>query len=128
MNRFNPKSSYFIADLSTSVQAKLLRALETRTFRRVGGSKEISVNVRVIAATNASIEELVEEGKFRRDLFYRLNVYSIHLLPLRERREDILPLAEHFLSAYAKSRSLRFDAFSPEAENLLLNYDLLGNV
>lgn len=81
----------------------------------------------MVAATNTPLEELVEEKKFRRDLFYRLNVYSIHLAPLRERREDILPLAEHFLSTYAKSRNLKFDGFSPEANDLLLNYDFPGN-
>jgi DNA-binding NtrC family response regulator len=116
-----------IADLSASAQANLLRVLETRMLRRVGGSKEISVNVRVITATNNPLEQLVEESKFRPDLFYRLNVYSIHLSPLRERREDILPLAEHFLSTYATSRNLRFDGFSPEAQKLLLNYDFPGN-
>jgi len=116
-----------IVDLSVSAQAKFLRVLETRTLRRVGGTKESSVNVRVIAATNTPLEELIKEGKFRRDLFYRLNVYSIHLLPLRERREDILPLAEHFLLTYATSRSLEFDGFSPEAKNLLMNYDFPGN-
>ena len=84
-------------DLSLPAQAKILRVLETRSLRRVGGSEEISVQVRVIAATNAPLEELVQSGRFRRDLFYRLNAYSIHLLPLRQRREDILPLAEHFL-------------------------------
>jgi len=116
-----------IADLSASTQAKLLRVLETRTLRPVGSSKEINVDLRVIAATNAVLEELVEAQKFRRDLFYRLNVYSIHLLPLRERREDILPLAEHFLSIYAAQRGLRFDGFSLGAKDVLMGYDFPGN-
>jgi DNA-binding NtrC family response regulator len=116
-----------IADLSAPAQASLLRVLETRTLRRVGGSDEISVNIRVIAATNAPLEELVEAGKFRRDLFYRLNVYLINLLPLRERREDIRPLAEHFLSTYATARGFRFDGFSEEAKNVLQGYDYPGN-
>ena len=116
-----------VADLSPSAQAKLLRVLETRTLRRVGSSKEINANVRVIAATNAPLEKLVETREFRPDLFYRLNVYSIYLPPLRERREDIVPLAEHFLSIYAASRGLRFDGFCTEARNLLLSYDFPGN-
>ncbi len=117
-----------IADLSAPAQAALLRGLETRTFRPVGGSREVRVDVRVIAATNAPLEALVEAGKFRRDLYYRLNAYTISLSPLRERREDVLPLAEHFLSAYAEQRGLRFEGFSPEAKDRLLNYDFPGNV
>jgi len=116
-----------VGDLSASAQAKLLRVLETRTLTRVGSSREISVNVRVISATNAPLEKLVDDGKFRPDLFYRLNVFSIHIPPLRERRADILPLAEHFLSFYAEQRGLRFDGFSPEAQDCLLNYDFPGN-
>ena len=116
-----------VADLSAPAQAKLLRVLETRTLRRIGGSKEISVDVRVISATNAPLEELVRARNFRADLFYRLNVYSIHILPLRERREDILPLAEHFLSVYAAPRGLQFDGFSSEARGTLLSYDFPGN-
>ena len=95
-----------VADLSAAAQAKLLRVLETRAFRRVGGSQEVQVELRVVAATNTSLEALVEEKKFRQDLFYRLNAYRIHLLPLRERPEDILPLAEHFLSHYTCSKGL----------------------
>ena len=116
-----------VADLSAPAQAKLLRVLETRTLRRVGGSKEIHVDVRVISATNAPLEELVKARSFRSDLFYRLNVYSIHILPLRERREDVLPLAEHFLSAYAAPRGLQFGGFSSEARGTLLSYDFPGN-
>lgn len=116
-----------VADLSPSAQAKLLRVLETRTLRRVGSSKEINTDVRVIAATNAPLGKLVETREFRPDLFYRLNVYSIYLSPLRERREDIIPLAEHFLSIYAASRGLQFDGFCTEARNLLLSYDFPGN-
>lgn len=88
-----------IADIPVSGQAALLRVLETRTLRRVGGSKLITVDVRVIAATNAPLETLMATGRFRRDLYHRLNLYQIHLPPLRDRREDILPLAEHFLAA-----------------------------
>ena len=116
-----------IGDLSASAQAKLLRVLETRSLTRVGSSKEISVNVRVISATNAPLEELVEAGKFRSDLFYRLNVFKIYIPPLRERPADILSLAEHFLSSYAAQRGLSFDGLSPEAQERLLNYGFPGN-
>jgi len=116
-----------VADLSPAAQAKLLRVLETRSLRRVGGSKEIAVNVRVISATNTNLDRLVETREFRSDLFYRLNAYNIHLLPLRERPEDILPLAEHFLALHAEPRGLHFDGFSPEAKALLLNYHFPGN-
>lgn len=114
-------------DMSLSAQAKMLRVLETRTLRRVGGSEEIAVNVRVIAATNAPLQQRVQSGRFRRDLFHRLNVYPIHLSPLRERREDILPLAEHFLARYAAPRAVQLDGFSPAARDSLLNYDFPGN-
>ena len=116
-----------VADLSASAQAALLRVLETRTLRRIGSSREITVHIRVIAATNAPLEDLVESREFRSDLFYRLNVFTIYLLPLRHRREDILPLAEHFLSVYASPRGLRSDGFSEEAKAALLNYDFPGN-
>ena len=117
-----------IGDLSPAAQLALLRVLETRTLRRVGGSEEVQIDVRVIAATNAPLEELVNSGEFRRDLFYRLNVYTIRLRPLRERQDDILPLAEHFLSAYAATRHLHFDGFSVSAQRLLREYDYPGNV
>jgi DNA-binding NtrC family response regulator len=116
-----------VADLSTSAQAALLRVLETRTLRRIGSSKEITVHVRVIAATNAPLEDLLERREFRPDLFYRLNVYTIHLQPLRQRREDIIPLAEHFLSVYTAPRGLHSDGLSEEAKAALLNYDFPGN-
>ena len=109
------------------MQAKLLRILETRAFRRVGGSEEIDVSLRIVAATNAHLQDLVKEDRFRLDLFYRLNVYTIHLTPLRERREDILPLAEHFLATYEQARGLQFEGFSPDAQNLLMNYEFPGN-
>jgi DNA-binding NtrC family response regulator len=116
-----------IADLSASAQAAILRVLETRTLRRVGGARELTVEVRVVAATNTPLEVLVEQGRFRRDLLYRLNLYTIHLPPLRERREDILPLAEHFLSSYAGRRGLRIEALSAPVQQMLLNYDYPGN-
>ena len=93
----------------------------------MGGAKEISVDIRVIAATNAPLESYVDIGKFRRDLFYRLNVFSIHLFPLKERRDDIMPLAEHFLSIYSATRGLKFDGFSPDTKKLLMEYHFPGN-
>lgn len=116
-----------VADLSAGAQAKLLRVLETRAFRRVGGSKEISVNLRVIAATNTNLEDMVHEKTFRKDLYYRLNVFSINIKPLRERRDDILPLADHFLSAYLQKSGLKTSGFSAEAKDALVSYDFPGN-
>ncbi len=116
-----------VADLSLSAQAKLLRALETRTIRRIGGNRDTRVDLRVVAATNLDLTQLIEKKQFRRDLFYRLNVYSIHLQPLRERRKDILPLAEHFLTQYAKTRRLQTCRFSQEAMDRLYEYDYPGN-
>jgi DNA-binding NtrC family response regulator len=116
-----------IADLSLSTQAKLLRALETRMLRRVGGTKEISIQERVIGAINAEPEYLVASGKFRCDLFHRLNLFPIHLTPLRERPEDILPLAQHFLTMYADGNGHTFDDFSKAAKDLLLDFHYPGN-
>lgn len=116
-----------IADLSAAAQATLLRVLETRQLRRVGGSKEIQVSVRIVAASNVDLQKHIEAGKFRRDLYYRLNVFTIQLSPLRERREDIIPLAEHFLTVFTTSKSLSISGLSPEAKRLLLNYDFPGN-
>ena len=117
-----------IADTSPAMQVALLRVLETRVFRRIGSREEISVSFRLIAATNACLETLIETGKFRRDLYYRLNVFAIHLLPLRERREDIIPLAKHFLRLFTDVRGLNIDGFSKPAERLLYNYSFPGNV
>jgi DNA-binding NtrC family response regulator len=116
-----------VGDLSTAAQAKLLRILETRTLRRVGGSKEITVDLRLVASTNVSLEDRMKAGRFRRDLFFRLNVFAIHLLPLRERREDIMPLAEYFLAVAAARRGFHIRGFSEEARDLLFGYDYPGN-
>jgi DNA-binding NtrC family response regulator len=112
-----------IGDISPALQAKLLRVLQERAFERVGGTETITVDVRIIAATNQDLKKRVAEGKFREDLFYRLNVISITLPPLRERRADVRPLAEHFL------RELKAGArFSAEAAEALERYDWPGNV
>src|SRR5207253_11152664 len=86
-----------ITELPTQLQAKLLRAIETRTFFRVGGVRKVEVNVRIVAATNRNLDEVVGNGQFRSDLLYRVNGFEIHLTPLRERPEDIEPLAHHIL-------------------------------
>jgi DNA-binding NtrC family response regulator len=112
--------------LKPDLQARLLRALQERVIRRVGGRENIEVDVRVIAATNTNIAEAVKQGEFREDLYYRLNVVSIYLPPLRERREDIPLLIEHFLHRYAPPGGPRH--FSNEATRLLLGYDWPGNV
>lgn len=116
-----------VGDLTASAQAKLLRVLETRSLRRVGGSEETAVSVRIVAATNAELSRRVTERSFRSDLFYRLNVFAIHLRPLRERRADIVPLAEHFLTMYAGPRGLPIEGFAPASLERLRGYDYPGN-
>jgi DNA-binding NtrC family response regulator len=116
-----------VGDLSAAAQAKMLRALETRTIRRIGGSTEVAVNVLVIAATNINLEEAVETGKFRRDLYYRLNLFTIEVRPLRDRREDILPLAQHFLMSFGGKRGIRLSGFTAEVEASLKQYNFPGN-
>jgi DNA-binding NtrC family response regulator len=117
-----------IADLSLPAQSTLLRVIETRELRRIGGSKETKVNVRVIAACNLSLEKMIADGKFRSDLFYRINKFVIHLLPLRERRDDIMPIAEHFMSSFSKSFGKEIIGFSKSAMDFLINYDYPGNI
>ena len=110
-----------IGDMSLDMQAKVLRTLEEKEFQRVGGTKNIEVDVRVITATNKDLKKAVEEGKFREDLYYRLNVVSIELPPLRERKKDILPLVDYFIAKRVKR-------ISSEAQQLLLSYHWPGNV
>ncbi len=117
-----------IGELELSLQAKLLRAIESKRFYRLGGRKEIESDVRVIAATNRDIRELVKEGRFREDLYFRLNVVEIEIPPLRYRKEDILPLAHHFLKVFSRKYGKEVKGFTAEAEKLLLNYSWRGNV
>ena len=117
-----------VADLPLRIQAKLLRVLDTRRLRRIGGTQEISVQERVISAFNKDPAHIVGSGQFRKDLYYRLNVFPIHLNPLRERPEDILPLADHFLRAYTAKNGRVFDNFSDATKLLLLDYQYPGNV
>jgi DNA-binding NtrC family response regulator len=117
-----------IAEMDLRLQAKLLRVLEDKTFRRVGGTHDIQVDVRMIAATNVSLEKRVEEGRFREDLFYRLSVIPIRVPPLRERGEDILLLADAFLTRYNHEFSRNLIGISDDAREALLAYSWPGNV
>ncbi|MCQ6279524.1 sigma 54-interacting transcriptional regulator [Bacillus sp. EB600] len=117
-----------IGDMSLQLQAKLLRALQQREFYRVGGTERISVDVRIIAATNRRLEEMVETGKFREDLFYRLNVISFEIPPLRKRKEDILLLTDSFIRDLNKQNGTSITAWDPMAEQALLEHDWPGNV
>jgi len=117
-----------ISELPLELQVKLLRVLQDRSFYRLGGKEEIQVDVRVIAATNRDLEQMVREGKFREDLYYRLNVAVITVPPLRERPEDILPLATAFVNEFNKKFNKRITGFTPEAVALLLAYPWRGNV
>src|SRR5690348_3528517 len=117
-----------IGELSPLLQAKLLRVLEDQVIRRVGGVRDIQVNVRVIAASNRDLERAVREGHFRQDLYYRLAIISMFLPALRERKEDILPLVNFFLSHYNKKFRKTVQGLSEETRRLLLSYDWPGNV
>lgn len=117
-----------IAHIPLALQAKLLRAVETGEFERVGSSRTRRVDVRIISATNADLNEEVARGRFRQDLLFRLNTVEIRLPPLRERREDILPLATYFLSRYARKYRKDIAGFDAAAEHALLNYSWPGNV
>jgi len=117
-----------ISEMDPSLQVKILRVLQERAFQRVGGSDRIQVEVRVVAATNRDLNKEVETGKFREDLYYRLNVVPIQLPPLRERREDIPILARHFLNIYSLKNDKIFLDFHPEAMEVLINYGWPGNV
>ena len=117
-----------IGDLPLPLQAKLLRVIEERTFRRVGGSANIPVDVRFMAATNRNLKEAVTKGEFREDLYFRLNVVTLTIPPLRERREDIIPLAEQFLTRSALSLRKPVRHLSDSAQTLLRQYNFPGNV
>jgi len=117
-----------IGDMSFNLQVKLLRVLQEKTFERVGGSKSINVDVRIIAATNRILDDLVKDGKFREDLYYRLNVVPIHLPPLRERRQDIPLLLNYFLERSNRINAAEIDGCSETAMGVLINYTYPGNV
>jgi DNA-binding NtrC family response regulator len=118
-----------IGDMKTELQSKLLRVLEERTIRRIGGSKDIDIEVTVLATTNRNLAEAVEEGVFRKDLFFRLSTFYVHIPPLRKREGDVLILAKYFLSHFAKKYNKKsIIDISPAAEELLVNYKWPGNV
>jgi len=117
-----------IGELSPQVQVKLLRFLQEHEFQRLGGNQTLRTDVRVISATNRDLEQRVKEGAFREDLFYRLNVVMMSIPPLRERKEDIPVLIDHFLKRYAEENGKGIDGLSREAQDLLLKYDYPGNV
>jgi two-component system, NtrC family, response regulator AtoC len=117
-----------IGELSPLLQAKLLRVLEDQVIRRVGGTKDMQVDVRVIAASNRDLEKAVREGQFRQDLYYRLAIISIFLPPLRERREDILPMVEFFIERYNRRFKKAIRGITEDSRRLLLNHDWPGNV
>jgi transcriptional regulator with PAS, ATPase and Fis domain len=117
-----------IGEMQMGLQAKLLRVLEDQTFKRVGGIQDISVDVRVIASSNRDLKTMAEEGKFRQDLFYRLNVITITLPSLRERGDDVKILARHYVQHYNSKFRKKIEALSPEAESLLMEYHWPGNI
>ena len=117
-----------ISSLNMETQAKLLRVIQEREFMKLGGTKTIKVNVRVIVATNSDLEKLIEQKKFREDLFYRLNVIKIELPPLRERKEDIPLLVKHFLDVYSKENNKEILGVTEDVMEILENYDWPGNI
>ena len=117
-----------VGTIALKTQVELLRVLETKEFTRLGGTRSTRVDFRVVCATNQNLEKLVEDGRFREDLYYRLNVFSIYLPPLRERREDIPLLARHFLQKYSLQMNKGFTEISPEAMDLLVRHEWPGNV
>jgi DNA-binding NtrC family response regulator len=117
-----------IGNIPLETQAKLLRVIQEREFMRLGGMETIKVDVRIIAATNVDLRQMVDEGRFREDLFYRLNVISIQLPPLRERKEDIPLLAQHFLQKYGEENHKGSLELTPDALDLMMEYDWAGNV
>ncbi len=116
-----------IGELSLDAQAKVLRAIQEKEIQRLGSEQTITVDTRLVCATNRPLEDLIATGQFREDLFYRINVFPIYVQPLRERREDILPMAEHFLSAYAKEYGKEIKRISTPALDLLTQYHWPGN-
>lgn len=117
-----------IGEMPYGLQAKLLRVIETKCVRKIGGTRNIQLDVRIIAATNKDLKKEISEKKFREDLFYRLNVFPIHIPPLRERKDDIIPLAVYFLKHFSKKFGKNMFYISDDAKKILLNYYWSGNV
>jgi Nif-specific regulatory protein len=117
-----------IGDLNVSTQIKLLRVLQEREFERLGATETIKVNVRLVAATNKDLEKAIANGDFREDLYYRLNVFTIFMPPLRERKSDVLLLADHFMEKFAREHHKRIKRISTPAIDMLASYHWPGNV
>jgi transcriptional regulator with PAS, ATPase and Fis domain len=117
-----------IGDMSLDIQAKLLRVIEENSFERVGGTRRISVDARIVVATNRDLSQLIAEGRFREDLYYRINVMSFHLPPIRTRREDIPVLIDHFVQKYNRRYNKKVECFSREAVDALTEHSWPGNV
>jgi two-component system, NtrC family, response regulator AtoC len=117
-----------IGDMSPSTQAKILRVLQEHEFERLGGTRTLRVDVRLIAATNRDLPAMVQAGQFREDLYYRLNVVSIETPPLRERKDDIVPLANAFIRRFSGELKKRIDGLDPDAQRLLMRYNWPGNI
>jgi transcriptional regulator with PAS, ATPase and Fis domain len=117
-----------VSNTSPSLQAKILRAIQEKQIRRLGTNSLIDIDVRIISATNKNLPQLVKEGKFREDLYFRLNVFNIFIPPLRERLEDIMPIANFYLEYYAKKFGKNVNLFAEEVENVFLMYQWPGNV
>jgi Nif-specific regulatory protein len=117
-----------IGDLPLHVQTKILRVIQEKEFERIGGTATIQVSVRIITATNRNLESLMKEGKFREDLYYRLNVFPIMVPPLRERKTDIMLLADHFVEKYAAEHQKKINRISTPAIDMLMSYHWPGNV
>ena len=115
-----------IGDMSPSTQAKILRVLQEHEFERLGGTRTLRVDVRLIAATNRDLSMMVQTGQFREDLYYRLNVVSIEMPPLRERKDDIVPLANAFLRRFSGELKKKMDGLDTDAQKLLMRYKLAG--
>jgi Nif-specific regulatory protein len=117
-----------VGDMSPNTQAKILRVLQEHEFERLGGTRTIRVDVRLITATNRNLAQMVSTGQFREDLYYRLNVVSIEMPPLRERKEDIPALAQFFIKKYAAELKKKVEGLTPDAQKLLLRYNFPGNI
>jgi two-component system nitrogen regulation response regulator NtrX len=117
-----------VGDMSAKAQAKILRILQEKKFERVGGTKILDTDVRVLAASNKDLEKEMEEGRFRQDLYYRLHVIPLIILPLRERKEDILPLTEHFIKTFCMKEGIAPKTMTDEAMNLIMEHNWPGNV
>jgi len=125
------KGTVFLDDIDSldiNMQGKLLRVIQEKEFERLGSTKVIAIDVKFIAASNKDLEELISKGEFREDLFYRLNVFPVKLPPLRERRDDIPLLLDHFLKMHSRDRNLQAKSFSQDATKILMKYDWPGNI